>query len=427
MNSGKSFAICSGETFTYHATSAVQGVSFSWERLANSNINDGKKATGSGADIIEVLRNNSAAPVTATYRFTLSNSSCSSARQENVTVVVNPEPAVAFVSSVSACQDAHEVQITYPTVVVPGTLQYKLTFSDEAIKQGFRNLDYFTELPENALTIPVPSNVTPGTYRVDISVKNGSCTTTVPVYISLFARIQILTHPESILNVCSGELSELSLVVEAVGYDLRYQWYRNDQALSGANAAVYYPSQEGKYFVEVTSSCGSALRSKPATVTVNAFSIERKWDDVLYLRNDNLHFVSYQWYKNGYPIVKDANSQYFTDPDGLNGTYYVRAYYADGSYTETCPIVIHGVASVSKVYAYPNPLMKGNVLKVHTGVQEGNAKNSRIIIYNIMGEMVYQGVASGSETEIPTTLRSGKYVLKVVHSLGVKTQLLIVE
>jgi hypothetical protein len=77
--------ICSGATFTYTATTAVAGTSYSWVRVANAAI--AESVTGGNTALIsEVLTNTGSVPVIVEYLFTLTANGC--AHTETITVVV---------------------------------------------------------------------------------------------------------------------------------------------------------------------------------------------------------------------------------------------------------------------------------------------------------------------------------------------------
>ncbi|MGB3947870.1 MAG: PKD-like domain-containing protein [Bacteroidia bacterium] len=88
-------AVCSGSTFTYAATSATIGASFSWTRAAVTGISN-VAGVGTG-DVSEVLTNTTTEPITVTYVYTVLANGCSN--MFNVNVVVNPIPI--FTSTLS--------------------------------------------------------------------------------------------------------------------------------------------------------------------------------------------------------------------------------------------------------------------------------------------------------------------------------------
>ncbi|MFD3002313.1 PKD-like domain-containing protein [Pontibacter toksunensis] len=95
-------AICSGATFGYTPTSATAGATFSWERLAATNITSNGGTTGTGA-VNQTLTNSGTAPVEVTYRYTVSANGCAGASTEDVKVTVNPTPQLSSTLTASVC------------------------------------------------------------------------------------------------------------------------------------------------------------------------------------------------------------------------------------------------------------------------------------------------------------------------------------
>ena len=85
-------AVCSGDVFTYSATSGTFNAMFSWTRATVSGISNAAGSSSTSA-ISETLVNTTMAPVSVNYVFTLSANGCSN--QQTVTVVVNPTPTLS--------------------------------------------------------------------------------------------------------------------------------------------------------------------------------------------------------------------------------------------------------------------------------------------------------------------------------------------
>ncbi len=91
-----------------------------------------------------------------------------------------------------------------------------------------------------------------------------------------------------------------------------------------------------------SSGCKDRYQTYSFSVDLVGF-VHRKWDDVLFVDNNpdnsrpdrDLSFSSWQWYRNGNPIA-DANEQFFYEPGGLNGSYYVQMTATDGTVYRSC-------------------------------------------------------------------------------------------
>ena len=107
-------AICSGQTFFYHAASTSQSI-FTWVRNIVPGISN--PAASSVGDINEVLINTSPLPVTVNYTYTLQTGTCTN--QQIVSLVVNPTPVLNSATPGSICSGT---LFSYtPTSATPGT------------------------------------------------------------------------------------------------------------------------------------------------------------------------------------------------------------------------------------------------------------------------------------------------------------------
>ena len=110
-----------------------------------------------------------------------------------------------------------------------------------------------------------------------------------------------------------------------------------------ANAPV------GTFYISLTfytggTACKGSTHFFPFTLLTDGF-VHQKWDDLLFVDNNpgngnptdstDLHFVAYQWYKNG-TLIPDATGQYYREPGGLNGAYQVYMTGSDGLLYRSC-------------------------------------------------------------------------------------------
>ena len=140
-----------------------------------------------------------------------------------------------------------------------------------------------------------------------------------------FAELLILSHPQS-LSVT--ETDSFSLSVQAASEaPLRYQWYKNEQAISGAVNPSYTKSassfnDEGLYYVEVSTE-HAKQRSLSANITISpktsplkiiqapqGQSVSEGDGFYLYVEAEGEGTLSYRWQKNG-SLIPNATSPYY--------------------------------------------------------------------------------------------------------------------
>lgn len=267
----------------------------------------------------------------------------------------------------------------------------------------------------------VISAQTVGIYYVEVT---GSCGTVVSeeVTVGMYAGTGITVQPITDFLGCKGELFVLS--VEATGENLTYQWYYNGQKITGATSAHYENNissgTTGYYHVVVKDACDSIISDR-TNVVMKHLTILMKWDDVLYIENVGSRYVKFQWYKNDEVISVHGASMYYTDPNGLYGTYFVRAYYSDGTYDETCPVTFTRPVQSSSLSVYPNPVSSFGQLTVKNDDLGESYIGSRIIVYNLMGQKVYFSRVTGPETVIQMKVTEGTYLMHITSPRGEKT------
>ena len=221
-----------------------------------------------------------------------------------------------------------------------------------------------------------------GHYRAIIS-KNGT------TLYSEFANIQvndsvspitISEQPHSIA-LLAGQQGSLKVLASGGGF-LRYQWYKNNIPIAGANGSqlslgVLTKSNEGNYFVEVSNSIGKA-RSSSANVQVvnNATSLAlteqphsatifEGSNHTLRVRAPEVTTYSYQWYKDGQPIQgADARefSMYAVN-SSYSGSYHAVVMSALGTtVSDSANIEVRERPSMSLSWSMPTERENGKLL-----------------------------------------------------------------
>jgi gliding motility-associated-like protein len=168
----------------------------------------------------------------------LNSTGCSRIQPVNVTI---QSPPVLQVSNPAAVCEPNTIDITKPSVVTNGTNGAVISYwTDAALTQP--------------LTQPSAINQS-GVYYVKSTATN-SCISSLPVTVTV-NRLPagILTTPAA-SYICAGGTQTLN----ASGADA-YQWFRNQQIISGATSAQITVNEAGAYFVRFRSREGCEINS----------------------------------------------------------------------------------------------------------------------------------------------------------------------
>lgn len=167
-------SICSNTTFSYVPTSNTPSTTqFNWSRAAITGINN---PSASGANSFsEILVNNSNAPITVVYAYTLATSAgCTNT--QNVTVVVNPIPILTSVTSAPAICSGNTLNY-FPTASIGGA-----SFSWTRSLQAFINNGAATGIGNPAeVLVNNSTNTVAAVYTYTITSNGCSSQQTVSV------------------------------------------------------------------------------------------------------------------------------------------------------------------------------------------------------------------------------------------------------
>jgi len=337
----------------------------------------------------------------------------------------DPDTGIQIKDMAGICPDETEIRIPY-MLIYQGRMEYTVSFSEKAKKAGFKDITEYKALPNDYITIPVPVGVTKGKYEGTILLRSADHPNLIPDYnfeFEILGTTWITKQPASFTTgKCEGDGFRLS--VEANGDELSYQWFYNKKKIVGATSdyyeAVLSPETSGTYYVEVYGLCGMD-RSEDAHVSFSPLTILMKWNDVLYVNNTDNRFVRFQWHKDGQPITQHGTSVYYTDPNGLNGRYFVRAYMSPTAYEESCEIYFNSSESASLLKIYPTIVPQHEYLTVESNEVGETYIGASIELYDMSGRKVYSTRATSSKVEIPMSLSSGSYVVHVQAVSGKKT------
>ena len=416
MGEVSDFVYCNGETapaYTFTGTHPL--ATYQWEYFSG-DVLPGIPQSGVNNFPSFVAINNGNEPVIANYRVkTTLNGGSSDWIYFSVTVMPNIDLDIMPV--VLACSSEPTTTILFENKI--HGIEYKLIFDPIAINEGFVSIIDFTALPQSEIIVPIPNDVSVGNYHATLTVKLGNCKTDYDVMIAVKGSFIVTNMSETDITLCENET--LNLFVEATG-NVQYQWYFNDEWISDENSfnyeTIFSAEKEGVYTVVIFNECSSQTYN--FYVNINPIMIEQKWDDVLYIDNSENIYVEYQWYKNGNPITVDGKSQYYKENGGCftkDAEYNVRAYKADGTYDEACPIIPNDgtCTGSSELLVYPNPVFSGNKL---TFLLKGDEHNATANIIDMRGRLVGTYHLTDYQTEIVVTYASGSYVVHVITESG---------
>jgi len=338
----------------------------------------------------------------------------------------NPDPWISVGVSSPYCYTDQEIRIAIERYWLDTDFEYIIRFSEDAKKAGLTDITVYETLPKNVnyIAIAVSSRIAAGTYSGSIIIRESddhSQSDSFPFKVEILQETQILEHPQSITQHQYGE--KFTLAVEAAGNGLTYQWFLNGQSIEGATSKTYEGSlnteNSGIYHVEVYGECGWS-ESDPATVS-SCFEVLMKWDDVLYVQNLDGKYIKYQWYKDGEAITTHGNSIYYTDTNGLLGTYHVRAYYDNEKYTESCSITFSEKTRSSVLSVYPNPILRSEQLTVESNEIGESYIGALIEVFDFGGRKIYSTQAISPKTTIPMNTPAGVYVVNITALNGKRT------
>ncbi|MFY0483056.1 immunoglobulin domain-containing protein [Flavobacterium sp. PLA-1-15] len=192
--------------------------------------------------------------------------------------------------------------------------------------QWYFNSSVISNESSNTLTATVS-----GTYTCVIT--EGTCSEMVNFTVTQPADPSIFFQPMDV-TVCQGEPVHLSIA--AMGENLTYQWYRNNQLIIGADSSIFIittttQADTGDYYCVVSSECAPSMQSTVAQVTVKHVAITSVPMDFLgcegstfvaYIEAQGTD-VSYQLYHNMQPVEgATSNMHIITVDESTAGQYF---------------------------------------------------------------------------------------------------------
>ena len=168
--------------------------------------------------------------------------------------------------------------------------------------------------------------------------------------------------------------------------------------------------------------CGIYSETRGFDIRYPSAIVEQKWNDVLTLLspkyNGGYDFLTFQWYKNGMPILGE-NHSYLYQPLDFDAEYYVELMRKDSVVMTTCPIqpVYH-----EQQTAYPTIVQAGQHMPMYMD------HPVTIWYYTAAGQLYSTFDLPQGYTSLPTPGQPGVFVIKSVNSEGeTQAQVMIVE
>jgi len=257
--------------------------------------------------------------------------------------------------------------------------------------------------------------------------------------ISEFVVLNTLQSPGS---GCEGTDLELSYTV-LKGTPVQYQIVFGTSALAegfkqtgytnlistGSNGLISIPVSSGTPYgtyqasLQMRNELGVVSDVYPFQFVVNVSSdyIIPKFDDVVLCNNKANNFSAFQWYKNG-KAIDGATKQYYSDPNGLVGSYSLKVMTTNGQEYFSCPKVLNTpLKSKVTVSIFPNPVKvnQESTVKI-SGLSDDELNGARMTIYNIQGIQVYSTSVVNELNPVTLPFKDGVYIGNITTANGNK-------
>ena len=163
------------------------------------------------------------------------------------------------VSNISAETESYcagdEINLTFATN--PYAVEYELTFSNEAQKEGFENIDFHpvASYEKQPASFKIPQSAKPGKYHAFIRVKDSKDS-----HSKQYAFDFEVLYPTDIIET---KYSDLICVNNSKNEYIGYQWFKNNKEIKGADKQFYIdaPLLNGSYSVALILKNGEKIRT----------------------------------------------------------------------------------------------------------------------------------------------------------------------
>jgi Leucine-rich repeat (LRR) protein len=204
-----------------------------------------------------------------------------------------------------------------------------------------------------------------GSYFVQVGSSIGCVFLTQPITVTTFSIATPTVSFAGSSSICEGTTKELTSSIAAT-----YQWFRNGEAIQGANQRIYISNQTGDYSVRTSTEQGCTATSAsssitvtplpPATITFTGSTNFCQGQNLL-LNASTISGGTYQWFNNNSPIA-GATAPTFTV--NQTGNYSVRVTNAQGCSTTSTGVGVTVTPNPGNTITASGPLtfcLGGNV------------------------------------------------------------------
>ena len=313
--------VCTGKSFSMSVVVTGTGNQYQW-RKNNSNIAGATQAT--------YTRNNAVLGDDGEYDCVITTS-CGNELTSNIaTLSVSQSPNFA-------------TQPTSKSACIGGSITLQATVTGEITSLQWRkNGQAITGATGQSYTIPSLGLSDVGDYT--LLVKSDKCETEVVssvAKVSINEEVSLVVQPKTQTG-CEG--SDITLFVQFTGSAESFKWFRNGEAINGANESSLVISNLsedniGQYKLEIIGSCGEKVTSNEAKITMNTapmISTQPSSKEIFVDESFTLSVVAenrggipddltYEWKKNGNVIPETNESNYTIEKATLSdaGKYTV--------------------------------------------------------------------------------------------------------
>lgn len=292
-------AICQGGGFTIFIQTSGSGHTYQWKRDADL-LTDGGGISGVLTESLTII--NAQPGQTGAYTCVVNGVEISAAS----VVTVNPATIISTnpVGGTKCEGDTHILSVT----ATGAALSY----------QWYKDNVIVATATANEYVLSPLTTADAGTYYCEVS---GACGVVQSSGATLVVNGNAVVNAQPPANTDVCELASTSLLFDVSGVGLTYLWTRNGQPITDANISGITTnklqisssilSNSGDYICTVTSSCGGAITSNVANVTVNPLTVitvqpiggtKCEGDGVVFTVEAIGSNLTYDWQLNGASI-----------------------------------------------------------------------------------------------------------------------------